>query len=55
MQRDKITREKAIARIQSQPADEFYISRCDYTVYNNSDVCQLKENLESIFGGSNEI
>ena len=41
MERDNISREKAIKRIESQPSDEFYIANSKYLLYNNSG----KENL----------
>ena len=54
VERDNILVENATARINSQPEDEFYISRCEYVVYNNSSVEELFEKLGSMFGGSNE-
>jgi len=54
MKRDGLSADAAIARISSQPDDEFYISRCDYVVYNNSDEYKLKAMLDNIFGGDNE-
>ena len=50
--RDGILPDKAMARINSQPDDEFYISRCDYTVYNNAGVDELIKALDAIFGGN---
>ena len=51
MERDNISKESAKNRILSQPDDEFYISRCDYAVYNNSDIDELYESLKNCFGG----
>ena len=51
MARDGISKESALARIKSQPADSFYISLCDYVIYNNSNVADLINQLENIFGG----
>ncbi len=54
VERDNISVESASARINSQPEDEFYTSRCEYVVYNNSTREELFEELARMFGGSNE-
>ena len=54
VERDNISDESATARINSQPEDEFYTSRCEYVVYNNSSREELFGELDRIFGGSNE-
>ena len=46
--RDGISKERALARIDSQKNNEFYISECDYIVYNDSDIGTLRENVISI-------
>ncbi len=46
--RDRLDRDGAIARAASQPGDEFYTYRADLTVYNNSDLSDLKEGFEQI-------
>jgi len=51
MERDLITLEKAMARINSQPDDDFYIERCTHVLYNNTTVGNLVEQLENIYGG----
>ena len=51
MARDNISKESAKNRILSQPDDEYYISRCDTAVYNNSDIDELYESLSKCFGG----
>lgn len=48
MERDAITKDVALMRIQSQKKDEFYTSRANYTVSNNTDVFSLNRQLESI-------
>ena len=53
--RDGITMENATARLASQPEDEFYISRCDYVVYNNGSEKELTDQLDLIFGGFDGI
>ena len=46
--RDKISRERATRRIESQKSDEFYIENTSYTVYNNSDKQELFDALSAI-------
>lgn len=55
MLRDGISGESALLRLKSQPEDEFYISRCDYVVYNNGNENDLIVQLDSIFGGFDDI
>lgn len=43
MIRDNITREYALARIQAQPADEVFISRCDGVLYNDETETSFRE------------
>ena len=52
-QRDSVSHEEAKKRIDSQKDDDYYISRCDYVVYNNGDVHMLVNKLAEFFGGSN--
>jgi len=35
MQRDNITREQALSRINAQPDEQFYYDHCDYIIKNN--------------------
>lgn len=51
MERDSISEESAKNRILSQPNDDFYISHCDFAVYNNSGINELYNELEKCFGG----
>jgi dephospho-CoA kinase len=53
--RDNITQDSARARINSQPDDEFYISRCEYVVYNNSTEEELFSQIERVMGGNNAV
>lgn len=46
--RDNISREAAEARINSQMSDEELTSRCDYVVYNNSDLDALDHQVNEI-------
>ncbi len=49
MNRDGITKEQVMARIQSQNSDDFFKERCEYTVYNNGDLEKLKKNADKIY------
>ena len=53
MQRDLLTCEEAENRISSQPDDDFYISKCDYVLYNNGGFESLSAAISGIFGGTN--
>ena len=55
MFRDNISEESALLRIGSQPDDEFYISRCEYVIYNNCTREELFAQLDRMFGGNDEI
>ncbi|NLD88147.1 MAG: aminopeptidase [Clostridiales bacterium] len=46
--RDNISEEYALQRIESQPDEEFYSSRCTYMVENNSTEHSLRERIEEI-------
>ena len=48
MKRDGIDFSAASARISSQKPDEFYVSRADLTVYNNSDEYSLEAEAKKI-------
>ena len=48
MSRDGITRDAAEKRIASQMPDEILISKCDYVIYNNSDIESLREQILSL-------
>ena len=48
MKRDGIDYASALARISSQKPDEFYISRADVTVYNNSDGDSMESEIKKI-------
>ncbi len=52
-ERDSISRDDAKDRISSQKDDGYYISRCDYAVYNNESEHMLINELTEIFGGTN--
>ncbi len=47
--RDKISKEEAEKRISSQESDEFFISRCDYIVRNDGDLCELERQVENLY------
>ncbi len=48
--RDGLSVEQVTARIESQPNDKFYISRCDVVLYNNGDMELLFDHLKEEFG-----
>ena len=45
VERDGITPELAMARIEKQKSNEFLIENCDYYIENNSNIDELKEKL----------
>ena len=45
IERDSISREKALARINSQPADDWFRSRCDYIIENNGEDIEAQAKL----------
>ncbi len=49
MKRDNISREKALARINAQPSDEFFIENSDYYITNCGTKDEMNEKLLSIF------
>ena len=49
MERDVLTLEQAMARIDSQNSDEYFKERCDYTVYNNGDLGKLSKTADKIY------
>ena len=50
LMRDGISKDAAIARIEAQPSDEFYISRADVVVYNENGEDELKRDIIKIIG-----
>ena len=58
MKRDGLDYAAANARVSAQESDEFYISRSDVVIYNNSDEAQLAAEADKIYslitGGDNE-
>ncbi len=49
MARDNIDREKALARINAQPEDSFFIEHSDYYIDNSNTTEDMEEQLDSIF------
>lgn len=49
MKRDGISREKALARINAQPSDEFFIENSDYYITNCGTKNEMNKQLLSIF------
>ena len=53
MVRDSLSHEKALARICAQKDDQYYISRADYTLYNNHDQSSLYALLSDVLTKEN--
>lgn len=49
LKRDNISREEALARINAQPDDNFFIENSDYYITNSGIESEMNEQLESIF------
>lgn len=48
MQRDTINEEQTIARLNAQYDNEFYISHCKYTIFNDGKMEDLEEQIQNI-------
>jgi dephospho-CoA kinase len=48
IKRDKLTYEKALARINNQASDDFIIKRSNYVIYNNGDQQSISESAANI-------
>ncbi len=48
IKRDGISKEQAEARIASQKNNEFYIENCDFLVYNNGNIEDLRKSVEEV-------
>jgi len=48
MERDSISRDKALARIEAQKNDDFFESRADFIIYNNGNTDNLRYQIDSI-------
>lgn len=48
MERDNITREFAVSRIMNQISSDELVNKCDYVIYNNSDLDALGEAVRRI-------
>ena len=49
MERDGISKDAAVSRIDSQMDDSFFKEKCEYVVYNNGNLAKLKKNADRIF------
>lgn len=47
-ERDSISREKALLRINAQKSDEFYTSKSDFVIFNNGGIQNLKNQIDCI-------
>ena len=50
MERDTISLEHAIARLNAQHSNSFYKENCQYTIINDGNVENIKEQLDRILG-----
>lgn len=48
MERDSLSHDAVLKRINAQPSDDFYFSRAKYTIHNNADNVQLNQQLKKI-------
>jgi dephospho-CoA kinase len=48
MERDGVSKEQALARINAQPSDEFFIENSDYYLTNSGTKDEMNEKLISI-------
>ena len=53
MERDSLSHEKAISRLQAQKPDEYYSSRANYVLYNNQECDDLLQHLVEILKREN--
>ena len=53
MERDSLSREKALERIRAQKDDQYYLSRAHYVVYNNREQSLLFSSLANILTNEN--
>ena len=49
MERDNISREQALARINAQPDDSFFIENSDYYIDNSGSKIEMLKKLDTIF------
>jgi len=47
--RDNLAKEQAAIRLSKQLDNEYLKARCDYIIYNNSDLAALRANTERVF------
>lgn len=49
MERDAITKEQAMNRLKAQHSNEFYISKCNYSIVNEGNIQEVEKQIETIF------
>ena len=49
IKRDNIDRSHAIARINAQKSNEFYMNKCNYTIINDNPLLNLESQINNIF------
>lgn len=50
MERDCITKEDAISRLEAQQADNYYIQKSDYVIVNDGEISKVEEQIKQILG-----
>ena len=48
MERDAITKEQAINRLKAQQSNEFYISKCNYSIVNEGNIQEVEKQITAI-------
>lgn len=48
IERDNISKEQAILRLNAQASNEFYINNCEYVILNNGELKEIEEQIEII-------
>ena len=49
MERDAITKEQAMNRLKAQHSNEFYISKCNYSIVNEGNIQEVEKQVTVIF------
>ena len=49
MERDAITKEQAMNRLKAQHPNEFYVSKCNYSIVNEGNLQEVEKQIATIF------
>ncbi|MBR5773733.1 MAG: dephospho-CoA kinase [Clostridia bacterium] len=55
MERDNITEEQALSRINAQKSDDFFVENSDFVIYNNSDIEALTPQIDLLIEKTLEV